>query len=228
MRSTGHYVAGSLAGSRYHAFVPDALPPQPPLNFASHELIALKERADQALGRLDGITLVLPDPQLFLYHYVRKEALLSSQIEGTQSSLSDLLLYELDEAPGVPVDDVREVSNYVAALDHGLKRLREEGFPLSLRLLREMHRLLLRGARGATKQPGEFRQKQVWVGGASPALAQFVPPPPDVLNELLAAFEQFLHAAPEDMPPLVKAALAHVQFETIHPFKDGNARLGRC
>lgn len=227
MRSTGHYVSGSLAGSRYQAFVPDALPPQPSLDFTSHDLIARKERADQALGRLDGITLMLPDPQLFLYQYVRKEALLSSQIEGTQSSLSDLLLYELDEAPGVPIDDVQEVSNYVAALNHGLKRLRDETFPLSLRLLREMHELLLRGGRGAGKQPGEFRQSQVWVGGASPALAQFVPPPPDRLNDSLAAFERFLHTVPDQMPPLVKAALAHVQFETIHPFKDGNGRLGR-
>lgn len=226
-RTTGHYVAGTLAGSRYQAFVPDPLPPVPPLDFACADLVPSKERADQALGRLDGITLMLPDPELFLYQYVRKEALLSSQIEGTQSSLSDLLLFELEEAPGVPLDDVEEVSNYVAALNHGLKRLHEDDFPLSLRLIREMHALLLRGGRGANKQPGEFRKGQVWVGGASPALAHFVPPPPEALDEVLAALERFLHAPPTQMPPLVKAALAHVQFETIHPFSDGNGRLGR-
>ena len=227
VRTTGHYVAGSLADSRYQAFVPAPLPPDPPLDLSGDGLIARKERADQALGRLDGITLMLPDPELFLYQYVRKEALLSSQIEGTQSSLSDLLLFELDEAPGVPVDDVEEVSNYVAALNHGLRRLRQDDFPLSLRLIREMHALLLQGVRGANRQPGEFRKGQVWLGGATPALAHFVPPPPDALGEALAAFERFLHAPPGQMPPLIKAALAHVQFETIHPFNDGNGRLGR-
>lgn len=227
MRSTGHYVPGSLAGSRYQAFVPDPLPPLPALDLSGHDLISRKERADQALGRLDGITLMLPDPELFLYQYVRKEALLSSQIEGTQSSLSDLLLFELDEAPGVPIDDVEEVSNYVAALNHGLKRLREDNFPLSLRLIREMHALLLRGGRGAGKQPGEFRKGQVWIGGATPALAHFVPPPPEALDEALATFERFLHVPATDTSPLIKAALAHVQFETIHPFSDGNGRLGR-
>jgi len=226
-RTTGRYVAGSLAGSRYQAFVPDPLPPVPPLDLSEGGLVARKERADQALGRLDGITLMLPDPELFLYQYVRKEALLSSQIEGTQSSLSDLLLFEADAAPGVPVDDVEEVSNYVAALKHGLRRLREDDFPLSLRLVREMHALLLRGGRGANRQPGEFRTGQVWVGGPSPALAHFVPPPPEALPDALAALEQFLHAPPSQVPPLVKAALAHVQFETIHPFSDGNGRLGR-
>jgi Fic family protein len=225
-RITGHYVPGSLAGSRYQAFIPDPLPPQPALAFDA-DLIARKERADQALGRLDGITLMLPDPELFLYQYVRKEALLSSQIEGTQSSLSDLLLFEADAAPGVPVDDVEEVSNYVAAHKHGLRRLREDYFPLSLRLIREMHALLLRGGRGANKRPGDVRQGQVWIGGPSPALAHFVPPPPEALPDALAALERFLHAPAGSMPPLVKAALAHVQFETIHPFSDGNGRLGR-
>lgn len=226
-RTTGHYVPGSLAGSRYKAFVPDPLPPDPPLDFSAADLIARKERADQALGRLDGITLMLPDPELFLYQYVRKEALLSSQIEGTQSSLSDLLLFELDEAPGVPLDDVEEVSNHVAALNHGLKRLREDDFPLSLRLVREMHAVMLQGGRGANKQPGEFRKGQAWLGGPTPALAHFVPPPPEAIDESLAALEVFLHLPPDRMSPLVKAALAHVQFETIHPFNDGNGRLGR-
>jgi Fic family protein len=226
-RTTGHYVPGSMGDSRYQAFIPDPLPPAPPLDLSSHDLIARKERADQALGRLDGITLMLPDPELFLYQYVRKEALLSSQIEGTQSSLSDLLLFELDEAPGVPIDDVEEVSNYIAALNYGLKRLREDDFPLSLRLIRDMHALLLRGGRGAGKQPGEFRKSQVWIGGSTPARAHFVPPPPNALDEALAAFERYLHAPASDASPLVKAALAHVQFETIHPFSDGNGRLGR-
>lgn len=226
-QTTGHYVSGSLAGSRYQAFIPDPLPPDPPLDFSRVELVSRKERADQALGRLDGITLMLPDPELFLYQYVRKEALLSSQIEGTQSSLSDLLLFEVDAAPGVPIDDVEEVSNYVAALNHGLRRMRDDDFPLSLRLIREMHALLLKGGRGASKQPGEFRTGQVWVGGASPALAHFVPPPPDALLDALSKLEQFLHTPIGQVPPLVKAALAHVQFETIHPFSDGNGRLGR-
>ncbi|PKM00905.1 MAG: cell filamentation protein Fic, partial [Gammaproteobacteria bacterium HGW-Gammaproteobacteria-7] len=192
---------------------------------ARPELIALKERADQALGRLDGITLLLPDPEIFLYQYVRKEALLSSQIEGTQSSLSDLLLFELDEAPGVPLDDVEEVSNYVAALNHGLRRMREDGFPLSLRLLREMHEKLLHGGRGAHKTPGEFRRSQNWIGGRSPATASFVPPPPEHLTQCLGEFETFLHEG--DVPTVIRTALAHVQFETIHPFLDGNGRLGR-
>lgn len=226
-RITGRYVPGSMAESRYQAFIPAPLPPDPPLDLTGSELIARKERADQALGRLDGITLMLPDPQLFLYQYIRKEALLSSQIEGTQSSLSNLLLYELDEAPGVPLDDVEEVSNYVSALNHGLRRLREDDFPLSLRLIREMHALLLQGGRGGNKHPGEFRTGQVFVGGGFGALAHFIPPPPDALPEALASFERFLHAPRGEMPPLVKAALAHVQFETIHPFNDGNGRLGR-
>lgn len=224
-RSTGTYVESSLAGSRYRAFVPAPLPPTPPLDLSQPDMIARKERADQALGRLDGITLLLPDPTLFLYQYVRKEALLSSQIEGTQSSLSDLLLFELDEAPGVPVDDVEEVSNYVAALNHGLRRMREDGFPLSLRLLREMHELLLRGGRGAHKTPGEFRRSQNWIGGRSPATAAFVPAPPDHLPQCLGELERFLHD--DSVPTVIRAALAHVQFETIHPFLDGNGRLGR-
>lgn len=224
-RDTGTYVESSLAGSRYRAFVPAPLPPSPPLDLSQPDMIARKERADQALGRLDGITLLLPDPTLFLHQYVRKEALLSSQIEGTQSSLSDLLLFELDEAPGVPVDDVEEVSNYVAALNHGLQRLRQDGFPLSLRLLREMHERLLRGGRGAHKTPGEFRRSQNWIGGRSPATAAFVPAPPDHLPQCLGELESFLHD--DSVPTVIRAALAHVQFETIHPFLDGNGRLGR-
>jgi len=179
-----------------------------------------------ALGRLDSVTLLLPDPDLFLYAYVRREAVLSSQIEGTQSSLAQLLLFELEEAPGVPVDDVVEVSNYVAALNHGLKRL-QEGFPLSNRLIREMHALLLSRGRGSEKTPGEFRRSQNWIGGTRPGNASFVPPPPQYVEECMAALERFLHNEGNPYPALIKAALVHVQFETIHPFLDGNGRIGR-
>jgi Fic family protein len=178
-----------------------------------------------ALGRLDGIGALLPDPGLFIYMYVRKEAVLSSMIEGTQSSLSDLLLFETEGAPGVPVGDVQEVDNYRAAMEHGLGRLRE-GFPLSLRLIREIHEILVRGTRGANKAPGEFRTSQNWIGGTGPGDAVYVPPPPHDVMPALANLERFLHGE-GDMPLLVRAGLAHVQFETIHPFLDGNGRVGR-
>jgi Fic family protein len=214
----------STAGAeRVRAFVPAPLPPRLEPSPALQRAL---DAALLALGRLDGISAFLPDPDVFLYTYVRKEAVLSSQIEGTQSSLSDLLLAEIDEAPGVPVDDVTEVSNYVAALDHGLTRLRG-GFPLSNRLLREMHGILLRSGRGAAKQPGAFRRSQNWIGGTRPGNAVFVPAPPDRIEELMAALEGFLHDMPVAAPPLLKAALTHVQFETIHPFLDGNGRVGR-
>ena len=162
-----------------------------------------------------------------LYSFVRKEAVLSSMIEGTQSSLADLMLFELDEQPGVPLEDAREVSRYVAALEHGLQRLRG-GFPLSLRLIREVHAVLIGDhGRGARLTPGEFRTSQVWIGGTRPGNAVFVPPPTNEIDECLRHFERFLHDLPETTSPLVKAALAHVQFETIHPFLDGNGRLGR-
>ncbi len=224
-RTTGSYIASTVGGESYRAFLPTPLPPQPPLAFDG-ELLEWLEKANRAIGRLDGISDVLPDTHLFLYQYVRKEALLSSQIEGTQSSFSDLLLFEMNEAPGVPLDDVREVSNYIAAMNHGLERLRE-GFPLSLRLLREIHAILLQHGRGTHKQPGEFRRSQNWLGGSRPGNAIFVPPPPDRLMECLDPFERFLHDEGQPMPVLVKAGLAHVQFETIHPFLDGNGRLGR-
>lgn len=221
----GRHVTCSVAGETYEAFIPPPLPPRPPLQLdESH--YDLMERANRALGRLDGVTTLLPDTSLFLYFYVRKEALLSSQIEGTQSSFSDLLLFESKEAPGVPVEDVQEVSNYVAAMNHGLKRIRA-GFPLSLRLLREMHWILLSKGRGADKAPGEFRRTQNWVGGTRPGNAQFVPPPPEHVIAAMGDLEKFLHGEPVRMPLLIKAALAHVQFETIHPFLDGNGRLGR-
>jgi Fic family protein len=184
------------------------------------------EQASQALGRLDGLASILPDLPLFIYAYVRKEAVLSSQIEGTQSSLSDLLLFENDEAPGVPLADVQEVSNYVAALNHGLARLRG-GFPLSLRLIREIHEVLLSKGRGSDRQPGEFRRSQNWIGGTRPGNAVFVPPPPELVTECMGQLELFLHEERPDLPLLVRVGLVHVQFETIHPFLDGNGRLGR-
>ncbi len=220
----GRYVVKTFGGEQVRAFVPPPLPPSPPVKL--DQLQQLLEQANQAMGRLDGLASVLPDLSLFLYTYVRKEAVLSSQIEGTQSSLSDLLLFENDEAPGVPVADVQEVSNYVQAMNHGLARLRD-GFPLSLRLIREIHEILLSGVRGSQKQPGEFRRSQNWIGGSRPGNASFVPPPPELLMECLHSFENFLHEDRPDLPLLIKAGLLHVQFETIHPFLDGNGRLGR-
>jgi len=184
------------------------------------------ENAILALGRLDSISLLLPDPNIFLYAYVRREAVLSSQIEGTQSSLTDLLLFELEEAPGTPLVDVAEVSGYVAALEHGMARLRDE-FPLSNRLIREMHRELLAQGRGSDKAPGEFRRTQNWIGGTRPGNAHFVPPPPEEVEACMAALEQFIHDEESPYSVLLKAAFAHVQFETIHPFLDGNGRIGR-
>jgi Fic family protein len=206
------------------AFVPPPLPPDPPVRLDG--LQVLLEQANQAVGRLDGLASLLPDLSLFIYAYVRKEAVLSSQIEGTQSSLSDLLLFENDEAPGAPIEDVQEVSNYVAAMTHGLDRLRS-GFPLSLRLIREIHEILLSKGRGSGKQPGEFRQSQNWIGGSRPGNAAFVPPPPELVIDCMGKLELFFHEDRSDLPVLIRAGLAHVQFETIHPFLDGNGRLGR-
>lgn len=221
----GQYVPGSVAGGEtYRAFVPLPLPPEPPIDMGT--LYGVLDRATQAIGRLDGLTRVLPDTDMFLYFYVRKEAVLSSQIEGTQSSLSDLLLHESDELPSVPLDDVREVSNYVAAMTYGLQRLKE-GMPLSLRLIREIHGVLMRGGRGADKQPGEFRRNQNWIGGTRPGNAVFVPPPPDNMMQCLHDLETYFHDDNVRLPLLVRVALAHVQFESIHPFLDGNGRLGR-
>ena len=220
----GTYQTSTVAGEQVRAFIPPPLPPKPPVQLdALHRLL---EEASQALGRLDGLASTLPDVSVLIYLYIRKEAVLSSQIEGTQSSLSDLLLFESAEAPGVPLADVQEVSNYVAAMNHGLRRL-GEGFPLSLRLIREMHEVLLVKGRGSDKQPGEFRRSQNWIGGTRPGNAMFVPPPPDKVVECMGALELFLHEERRDIPTLVKAGLVHVQFETIHPFLDGNGRLGR-
>jgi len=219
---TGRYLTSIAGSEEVRAFVPAPLPPVPAL-----ELIGgVRNSLDQgllALGRLDGAANTLPDAHLLLYTYVRKEAVLSSQIEGTQSTLNDLLAHELGEAPGVPIGDVTDVSRYVEAMTHGLQRLRS-GFPMSNRLLREMHEILLATGRGAQKTPGEFRQSQNWIGGTRPGNAAFVPPPPQEVQHCMGDLEKFLHS---DTPALVKAALAHLQFETIHPFLDGNGRIGR-
>ena len=209
--STGRHETTAVGGERVEAIVPTPLPPSPPLDLASlqHNL----EQALLAVGRLDALSTLLPDTRTFLYAYVRKEALLSSQIEGAQSSLSDLLLFELEEAPGVP-------------LDHGLCRLRE-GFPLSNRLIREMHAKLLARGRGSDKAPGEFRRSQNWVGGRRPGAARFIPPPASAVAGCMSDLERFLHKPRPELPALVRAGLAHVQFETIHPFLDGNSRVGR-
>ena len=221
---TGRYETTIVGDETVRAFVPAPLPPMPALDLVA--LQAPLEKALLALGRLDSLSALLPDAHLFLYTYVRKEAVLSSQIEGTQSSLSDLLLFELEEMPGTPLDDVVEVSNYVAALEHGLRRIRE-GFPLCNRLIREIHAELLARGRGSDKTPGEFRRSQNWIGGSRPGTARFVPAPAHAVAECMSDLERFLHTEAYGLPALLRAGLAHVQFETIHPFLDGNGRVGR-
>ncbi|MGK8641208.1 Fic family protein [Brucella anthropi] len=219
----GRYVETAVAGEIVRAFVPPPLPPKPQIG-----VLALLDRlslAERALGRLDGITMLLPRQELFLYMYVRKEAVLSSQIEGTQSTLTDLLRFENQAQTGEPIDDIREVSNYVDAMMYGLERLEE--LPLSLRLIREMHARLLQSGRGGTKSPGEFRRSQNWIGGSRPGNALYVPPPVTELDACLDALERFMHEDSSRLPALIKAGLLHVQFETIHPFLDGNGRIGR-
>ncbi len=222
---TGQYTASIAGGVNCQAFIPDPLPPQPPLQL-DNRLQSRINLAMLALGRLDAISVLLPDARLFLYSYVRKEAVMSSRIEGTQSSLSDLMLYEMDGVPGVPMHDVQEVSCYVSALELGVRRIRE-GQPIAFRLLTELHQALMTSGRGINKGPGEFRQNQVWIGGHRADEAIFVPAPANELANCWAELERFLNDVPEATDPLIKAALAHVQFETIHPFMDGNGRLGR-
>jgi len=219
----GRFVETAVAGERVRAFVPPPLPPEPPLDVSN--LLTRMSAAERAVGRLDGVSVLLPNKELFLYMYVRKEAVLSSQIEGTQSTLSDLLRFETEALAGKPLDDVREVSNYVDAMMYGLQRMDE--LPISLRLIREMHGRLLDSGRGATQSPGEFRNSQNWIGGTRPGNAMFVPPPPNEVMTCLGDWECFVHAETPGIPPLIKAGLLHVQFETIHPFLDGNGRLGR-
>ncbi len=221
----GHYTSSIAGGINCQAFVPATLPPQPPLVITG-KLQQRMEAALLALGRLDAMTSLLPDTPLFLYSYVRKEAVMSSQIEGTQSSLSDLMLYEMDGQPGVPMDDVQEVSCYVQALTLGMRRIRE-GCPITFRLIIELHRALMSHGRGTQRGPGEFRRNQVWIGGHRADEATFVPPPANSIADCWADLERFINDEPEPTAPVIKAALAHVQFETIHPFMDGNGRLGR-
>lgn len=222
---TGHYVPSIAGGIPCQAFVPAPLPPAPPLDLSGKLQQRLSD-ALLALGRLDAISTLLPDARLFLYSYVRKEAVMSSQIEGTQSSLNDLMLYEMDGLPGVPMDDVQEVSCYVQALDLGLQRIRE-GHPITFRLITELHQALMTHGRGITRGPGQFRANQVWIGGHRADEATFVPPPANEIAQCWADLERFINDVPQATAPLIKAALAHVQFETIHPFMDGNGRLGR-
>lgn len=223
MGRTGRFIVTSAGGERVRAFVPPTLPPDPAIDVMS--LLDRLSVAERALGRLDGITVFLPRHELFLYMYVRKEAVLSSQIEGTQSTLSDLLRFENEARAGQPVEDIREVSNYVDAMMFGLERL--DTLPLSLHLIREMHDRLLQSGRGSSKDPGEFRCTQNWIGGTRPGNALFVPPPVSELGTCLDALERFMHEEVSGLPHLIKAGLLHVQFETIHPFLDGNGRIGR-
>ena len=221
----GHLEHQKTPKESFHAFVPKPLPPDPALKIDS-ELQNLMGEADRALGGLNSILILLPNPALFLYMYVRKEALLSSQIEGTQSSMSDLLAFESTGAEGVLIDDVKEVSNYIHAMQHGLDRLKG-GFPLSQRLIREIHKILLTNTRGGDKDPGKFRTSQNWMGGTRPGNARFVPPPANEIAHSMGALDKFLHNDPVHTPLLLKAGLVHAQFETIHPFLDGNGRMGR-
>jgi Fic family protein len=222
--SSGFYVKSTVSGEAVKAYVPHPLPPH---DLDLTPLQTLLEKASRLIGELNGVASQLPNLNLFLYHYIRQEALLSSQIEGTQSSYHDLMLYEAHETPGVPLEDVEEVSTYVKAIQYGLSRLKDDDFPLSLRLIREVHQVLLSNTRGQHKQPGEFRRSQNWIGGTRPGNALFVPPPPEQLDSCLNDLEAFMHDDTSHLPHLVKVALLHVQFETIHPFLDGNGRLGR-
>jgi Fic family protein len=219
---TGRFEVTACQGEQVRAFVPSPLPPVQGIEMTAARR-RLLEDADAALAKLDGAALLLPEVDLFLYAYVRKEAVLSSQIEGTQSTLSDLMLFELDDLR-VPIDDVKEVSSYVAALEHGVERLRS--LPLGGRLIREMHAKLMAKGRGSEKDPGEFRRSQNWIGGARPSLAHYVPPPVHEVLPCMGELDKFIHAE-DDMPTLIRAALVHVQFESIHPFLDGNGRIGR-
>lgn len=225
-RQPGRYEKSTVAGEAVSAFIPDPLPPPLKLPAALQEKVHL---AEQKLSRLELAGEIVPSLEWFIYAFVRKEAVLSSQIEGTQASLVDLLAYEAGAPTGKDesTDDVEEVSNYLAALGYARQQLRsEKGVPLSTRLLNEAHRRLMKGVRGSTKQPGELRRSQNWIGGTRPGNAIFVPPPPQELGRLLSDLEKYVHRD-EDLPPLVRAALVHVQFETIHPYLDGNGRIGR-
>ena len=220
----GRYMDAEFGGAPYRAFLPAYLPPDPPLEYG--DLMLPVVQATRAIDRMDIMASVLPNRDMLIYSYVRKEAVLSSQIEGSRSSLSDLMAFETSEAPGAPTDDIREVSNYVKALEHGLRRIRE-GAPISNRLIREMHGILLSSGRGSRLYPGDFRHEQNWIGGSHPANADFVPPFPVDVEPCMMALERFINAQDDGLPGLMRAGLAHLQFETIHPFFDGNGRVGR-
>ncbi len=209
----------------YRAFIPKPLPPKPPIQY-DEELQFLLSKADRALAKLDGVTTVLPNPDLFIAMYVKKEALLSSQIEGTQASLEGVLEFEANLTPKEDAQEIKEVVNYVKALNYGIERLRK--LPMSLRLIKEIHRILIEGTRGTCRNPGEFRKTQNWIGPPGVALSEalFIPPPPDMVMPTMGELEKFIHAG-GNIPPLVKISLIHAQFETIHPFLDGNGRIGR-
>lgn len=225
MSRAGAWIQQQAGSGGYAAFIPAPLPPVPPLDFTP-QLQRIHEEAVHAVGQLEGLSRTM-DPDRLLYMYVRKEAVLSSQIEGTQSTLSDLLEYENDVVPGTPLHDVQEVSRYVAALYHGLRRIQSGDLPLSLRLIRELHGVLMHEGRGSKQAPGDFRRTQNWIGGTRPGNARFVPPPPHEMMGALDNLERFLHDEYGRTAPIIKAGLAHAQFETIHPFLDGNGRIGR-
>ena len=220
----GTYISKKVATESYKAYVPSPLPPKPSIEV--NKLYPYLEKATLALAELNSTAKIIPNISLFIYMYVRKEALLSSQIEGTQSSFSDLILFEHHQKPNISVDDVEEVSRYVQAINYGLERLKNN-FPLSLRLICEIHSILLSSSRGENKLPGEFRRSQNWIGGSRPGNALFVPPPVENLMDCLSNLETFFHEKKSTLPSLIKAGIAHAQFETIHPFLDGNGRLGR-
>jgi len=226
-QSTGRYRTTTVAGESVKAFVPDPLPPR----LSTKQLASLSEplrEAEAALGRLDLAGEMIPSLDWFIYAFVRKEALLSSEIEGTQATLVDVLAWEQAEQPGASnLDDIEEVTNYVAAVNHAFTEIHSpKGPPISVRLLNDCHRILMQGVRGGTKQPGELRRSQNWIGGSRPGNAVFVPPPPEHVADLLSDLERYIHAD-DDLAPLLRIALVHVQFETIHPYLDGNGRLGR-
>lgn len=225
-RATGTYVKSTTLGEVVQAFVPDSLPPKNPA-LALEVYQDLNRKAEMALARLSGVSGLVPSVDWLLYSAIRKEALLTSQIEGTQATLTDLF----DEEAGFKVsntDDVEEVTNYLRAFRLVQEQLRDpRGLPISVRLLCDAHRLLLNGVRGSGKQPGELRRSQNWIGGTRPGNAVFVPPPPENVPQLLTDMERFIHDGATDLPPMVKVALIHAQFETIHPFLDGNGRIGR-
>jgi len=221
----GYYKPSKINGIEVQAYIPSKLPPDPDVNI-SDNLPQLQEQALLALGGLNTILTLLPDKAIFLYSYIRKEAVLSSQIEGTQSSLSDLLLFEFNHVPGVPVDDATEVLNYVRALEYGIDRIKE-GDLISNDLICDLHRILLSSGRGHENKPGQFRDRQVWIGAWDPLQAEFIPPPHTHVLECMTDLISFLKSHDTDITIIAKAALIHVQFETIHPFLDGNGRVGR-